>query len=248
MAIVQDMGIVLRRLDYSESSQVLAVLTREHGQQRLIAKGIKRATKSKGAVWIDLLELGRLAFTQRPGKEDNLATLTEWVQEDAFRHLRSSLPAMYAAQYAAEVTSQLVETHDPHAELFDDLRTLLANLEDANTVTNLARYLWALITHIGLQPQLENCLNCGRDVSEDGAVYFSSHQGGAICRDCEGAIVEKRRVTRAALGHILGSENKTPPGAWEAFELMDYHMTHIMSRPPRMSGVFRDLIKTQRSG
>ncbi len=37
MASVKDVAIVLRRLDYSETSQVLAMLTREHGQQRLIA-------------------------------------------------------------------------------------------------------------------------------------------------------------------------------------------------------------------
>jgi DNA repair protein RecO (recombination protein O) len=246
VAIVQDLGIVLRRLDYSESSQVLAVFTREHGQQRLIAKGIKRATKSKGAVWIDLLELGRLAFTKRPGKEDNLATLTEWVQEDAFRHLRASLLALYAAQYAAEVTSQLVETHDPHAELFDDLRTLLSNLDDTNAVTNLARFLWALFTHIGLRPQLDHCLNCGRDVSGESVVYFSSHQGGAICRDCEAAIVEKRRISRAAIRHFAESSDAPVANRWEAFELMDYHVTHIMSRPPRLSKMFRDLARPKR--
>jgi DNA repair protein RecO (recombination protein O) len=246
LAIVQDLGIVLRRLDYSESSQVLAVLTREHGQQRLIAKGIKRSSKHKGAVWIDLLDLGKLAFTKRPGKEDNLATLTEWVQVDAFRHLRTSLVAMYAAQYAAEVTSQLVETHDPHAELFDDLQALLAGLSEGSAVTSLARFLWALITHIGLRPQLDNCINCGRDVSEERTLYFSSHQGGAICRDCEPAMVEKRRVSRSSLAVIHGSEKETPPNVWEAFELMDYHITHIMSRPPRLSKMFRELARPKR--
>ena len=62
MAAVKDQAIVLRRLDYSETSQVLVFLTREHGLQRLIAKGIKRSTKKKYATGIDLLERGRLVF------------------------------------------------------------------------------------------------------------------------------------------------------------------------------------------
>ena len=55
MPLVKDEAIVLRRLDSSESSQVLVFFTREHGPQRLIAKGIKRGTKQRFATGIDLL-------------------------------------------------------------------------------------------------------------------------------------------------------------------------------------------------
>ncbi len=60
MALISDRAIVLRRLDYSETSQILALFTREYGQVRVIAKGIKRSTRSRFAVGIDLLEVGQV--------------------------------------------------------------------------------------------------------------------------------------------------------------------------------------------
>src|SRR5437016_5129272 len=105
MASFKDKGIVLRRLDYSESSQVLAFFTRDHGQRRLIAKGVKRGTRKKFAVGIDLLEQGELVFIQRESSESGLGTLTEWRQTQLFLGLRDSLDRWYAALYMAEITT-----------------------------------------------------------------------------------------------------------------------------------------------
>lgn len=253
--LIKDTAIVLRRLDYSETSQVLAVLTREHGQQRLIAKGIKRSTKSRVATGIDLLDLGSVVFTRRPGKEDVLATLTEWRQEDGFSHLRRDLPRCYAAQYAAEVTSQFTEVHDPHPGLFDALKRLLAALADHEPAAALAAYLWQLLTEIGLRPELSRCMSCGRSVQGDRQVYFSSREGGAICRDCEPAVVDKRRVEGQVLSALTGlsalgdDSSLTPvPEAVEGqvssllLDLLDYHLTQLMGRPAKLSQPLRDFL------
>ncbi|MBN2562870.1 MAG: DNA repair protein RecO [Phycisphaerae bacterium] len=243
MALIKDMAITLRRLDYSETSQVLVMLTRQHGQQRLIAKGIKRSTKTRVAVGIDLLELGRLVFSRRPGKEDNLATLTEWRQEDNFAHLRRDLARCYAAQYAAEVTSHLTEVHDPHPALFDGLHRLLLALEHEEVLAALVVYLWLMLAEIGLRPELSRCVECNRQTAGDALLYFSSRQGGAVCRDCEPALVEKRRMPPATARSLVMA---TPPDGDQAlacFDLLDYHITEIMARPPRVSGLLRQAIK-----
>lgn len=247
MSLFSDIAVVLRRLDYSETSQVLVLLTRDHGQQRLIAKGVKRATKTRASVGIDLLEVGRLVFSRRPGKEDTLATLTEWRQEETFPHLRTDLVRNYAAQYAAEVTSHLMEVHDPHPALFDGLRHFFRALKDGPPIGLLARYLWFLLTQIGLRPELSRCMGCGRSVEKDATVYFSSHQGGAICRDCEPAIVEKRRIS-VALARSFGAVGSPhplddPKLAREAFDLLDYHLTELLSRPPKLSAPLRSTMQ-----
>jgi DNA repair protein RecO (recombination protein O) len=239
VALVKDTAITLRRLDYSETSQVLVVFTREHGQQRLIAKGIKRSTKSRTAVGIDLLELGRAVFSLRPGKEDNLATLTEWHQEDTFPYLRRDLVRLYAAQYAAEVTSHLTETHDPHPTLFDAMLALLRELAEAEPLPALDAYLWRMLTDVGLRPELSCCVGCGRDVRGDRVLYFSSRQGGAICRDCEPAAVEKRRLRLDVPSALLTGRMRDIGVAVAALDVLDYHFAEIMARPLRLSAVLR---------
>lgn len=239
MALIKDIAIALRRLDYSETSQVLSMLTREHGQQRIIAKGIKRGTKARVAVGIDLLEMGRIVFSQRSGREDALATMTEWRQEDNFPHLRRDLVRCYAAQYAAEVTSHLTEPHDPHPALFDALCRLLGDLKDADALRALVGYLWLMLREIGLRPELARCMNCSREVSADRVLFFSSRQGGAICRDCEPSMVEKRRISRDLVTGLTSDATMAAGGARDAFEMLDYHLREIMSRPARLSGALR---------
>jgi len=239
VSLLKDRAVVLRRLDYSETSQVIAVFTREHGQQRLIAKGIKRGTKTRVAVGVDLLELGNVVFSQRPGKEETLSVMTEWRQEESFSHLRRDLPKLYAAQYAAEVTAQLTEVHDPHRVLFDGLIDFLRALADATAIEALIEYLKLLLKEIGLRPELSVCMSCGRGVICDAIVYFSSRQGGAICRDCEPAMVEKRRVSPEVLRLLSNAGASGLKQSGEAFDLMDYHLREIMGKAARLSAPLR---------
>lgn len=264
MPLQKDIGIVLRRLDYSETSQILVVFTREHGQQRVIAKGVKRSTKKKASTGIDLLEQGRIVFSQRPGKEDAMATLTEWRQEESYVHVHRDLYRMYAAQYAAEVTAQLTEVNDPHAVLFDAIVSLLRDLANIDPVAALVQFLWTMLREIGLRPEMARCVNCGRDAAGDLMLHFSSHAGGVICRDCEPHVVEKIRIDgEAAL--ILATLNGAAPDGGEGddetavsgqqvqavdaaveradrrvihrtFEILDYHLTETMGKQARLRG------------
>jgi recombinational DNA repair protein (RecF pathway) len=169
--------------------------------------------------------------------------LTEWRRE-IFLH-----PVPTSTNYAAicgEVTSHLMEVHDPHPELFDGLCIFFRALAGGTPIGLLSRYLWFMLTQIGLRPELSRCMGCGRSVEKDAKLYFSSHQGGALCRDCEPSMVEKRRISgplARSLG-VTGSPNPLddPALAGEAFELLDYHLTELLSRPPKLLGPLRSAL------
>ncbi|MFO0972293.1 MAG: DNA repair protein RecO [Phycisphaerae bacterium] len=234
MGSVRDLAVVLRRLDYSETSQVLAAFGRATGLQRLIAKGAKRGTKKRFATGIDLLELGDVIYLSRAG-EAGLGTLTEWTQRDSFPAIRASLEAWYAAQYAADRTAQALEESDPHPGLFDALVELLSTLDANAPLAPLTAYAWTLLREIGLQPALDRCVGCGA-AAEPGAAYFSARQGGLLCRDCEPAHIEKRRVSRAALDLLRRAAAAPDPAALdEAWQLLDYALTETLGRPSRVT-------------
>ncbi len=286
MALISDRAIVLRRLDYSETSQILALFTREHGQVRVIAKGIKRSTRSRFAVGIDLLELGHVVWSARADRPQNLAILTEWKQVNAFVGLRERLERLYAAQYAAEITAELTVDHDPHSTLFDDLRLFLQKLsvvscqssagpracpglnsrkwsvsrsaiskrsgdppvadpnpnsaipspQSSRTLADLCEFQRSLLIEIGLMPQGDNCVGCRSAITPDGAegVYFTSHEGGLLCRDCEVSYVEKRQVSPGAIRVLLGGLVDDSL-AGEVFDLLNYHISHLMHKEPRLA-------------
>ncbi len=234
MAAIQDQAIVLRRLDFSESSQVLAFLTRGNGPQRLIAKGVRRGTKKRFATGIDLLERGRIVFL-KGSRPDGLGTMTEWQQSELYLGLRGTLRSWYAAQYAAEISAGMTEQEDPHPEVFDALAALLEGLNaGAEPLPLLVAYQRVLLGAAGLWPDLTRCVSCNRPAPPGRTGYYSAQQGGLLCRDCEAAHVEKRKVSGIVLD-ALRMERSPAEQAPPCFELLDYTITHALGRPPALS-------------
>ena len=228
MRVIRDEAIVLGRVDYSETSQVLVLFTREHGKVRAIAKGIKRGTKTRFATGVDLLDLGHVVVSSRQERSATLANLTEWKQTRSLSGLRKDLSRVYAAQYAAEITTNLTEDWDPHTELFDALTEGLISLaQDCEPLEETVRYQVALLGAIGAMPRFDVCTLCGRD--ED-LTHFSSFEGGLVCRHCEAGQVEKREVGSTTLESLRGA--RRPEAVSGAFTLLNYHIAHLMGREP----------------
>lgn len=237
MSLVKDEAVAIRRLDYSETSQVLVFFTRENGKQRLLAKGVRRGTKTRFAVGIDLLEKGQVVFSRKDEGEGRLGLLTEWHQEDVFAALRNELGWMFAAQYAAELVDAGTEDNDPAVRIYDALVRLLSVLPQEG-LSALVRFQRVVLEEIGLMPDLTRCVMCGRRWSGKTEPWFSARQGGLICRDCEPPLVEKRRIHPAAALAVT-SDGVTAELVPKAFELLDYHLTESLGRELRMSGHLR---------
>src|SRR5947209_8749092 len=100
MSLVSDRCICLRRTEFSETSQVLTLLSRAHGIVRVMAKGAHRRTKAGASRFdggIDLLDCGNAVFTADVSRP--LATLTEWKLQDGRLELRRSLRGLFLALY-----------------------------------------------------------------------------------------------------------------------------------------------------
>jgi DNA repair protein RecO (recombination protein O) len=235
MASTGDSAVVLARRDYSETSQVIVLFTRQHGKVRAIAKGIKRGTKKRFAVGIDLLDIGQVVFSVRQERTASLATLTEWKQTQSLSGLREKLFRIHGAQYFAEITERLSEDWDPHVELFDALISTLATLaEAAEALTPVVDYQLRLLASIGSQPRFDVCVLCRR---ESDLTYFSSLEGGMICRHCEPVQVEKWQVSNATLKYLRGrvKDRITSGSPTGAFSVLNYHIAHLMGREPMLA-------------
>lgn len=231
MAAIKDHAIVLRHLDYSESSQVLAMLTRDHGQQRLIGKGLKRSTKKQVAVGIDLLERGEVVFLPAIRSEAGLGTLTEWRQTQPFLGLRVTLPRWYAAQYAAEITAAMTEQGDPHPGLFEAIEQLLTTLCTSEEVAGpLVAFQRILLEQAGLWPDLTRCVTCDLPAPEGRAAFYSAQQGGLVCRICQPKTQETRKIGAAVLAALREDhcDAETLPAV---LDLLDYTIAHVIGRP-----------------
>ncbi len=234
MSLFKDAGVALRRFEYSETSQILVFFTREHGKQRLIAKGIKRGTRQRVAPGIDLLESGEVIWSRKDEAEATLGILTDWRQTDAFTPLRSKLARLYAGQYAAEIVHLLTEDGDPHAVAYDCLVEMLSALCAAEeALGHVVTFQAALLREVGLMPDFGRCVRCDKVYPGRGDAYLSSGEGGLVCRNCEPTVVEKRRVAQPTIVGLTDG-NWAAEGQQGAFGVLDYHIECLIGRPTKL--------------
>lgn len=192
MPLVADRCICLRKVEYSETSQILTLISREHGIVKAIAKGAHRRTKAGASRFdggVDLLDIGQAVFTSDPARE--MSTLTEWKLQDGHPALRRSLRGLYLGLYGAELVGLLFEEHDSHPQVFDQLQQALTEMGGKRMEESFLAVELDLLREAGLLPELGVCVSCGQSPQEKEPIYFSPARGGLICRNCHPAFPDR---------------------------------------------------------
>ncbi|MGD9853645.1 MAG: DNA repair protein RecO [Planctomycetaceae bacterium] len=183
MSLEKTEALVIRLADWSESSRVVTLFTRDFGRISALAKGVKRLRSSFEAA-LDLLSESRIVFLRK--SSSSLDILTESQLIARFQPSPKSLTSLYGGYYVAELLSGLCEEHDPHPRLYQIAIDTLRRLEtDADPRPAILRFELVLLREIGHLPEFEACLVCGAPVSGDRRFAYWVSQGGLICTTCQ---------------------------------------------------------------
>lgn len=245
MAAEKATALVLRTTDWSDTSRIATLWTRELGKVRVLAKGGRRL-KSNFDSALDLLTVCSIVLLRK--SSGSLDLLTEaWVVQ-RFPRLRKDLPALYAAYYLAELLADWTEEYDPHPSLFDEALATLENLGatvpgEQQTVTGprLARFELVLLRELGYSPVLEVCAVCQRPVGSDG-LWFSSAAGGVVCPNCQARARDSRPLTPTTWEALraLKESGEAWQQAWSPAarkgvrRLLDHYVTYLLGHRPRL--------------
>jgi DNA repair protein RecO (recombination protein O) len=180
---------VLHHYDWSESSVILDLFTREQGRIAVAAKGAKRPfSQLRGA----LLPFQRLQISlgRAPAGDDSREVQTLRAADWAGGHAMLTGPALFSGFYLNELLMKLLARHDPHEALFDAYGTTIAGLahgEELRTQAALRAFEIVLLQEIGLLPDLATETATRRPVASerryrllaDAGVVESSDSGEA---------------------------------------------------------------------
>ena len=100
MSAEKTLAIVLRLVDFSETSCVVTLFTEDFGKVGALAKGARRP-KGPFDSALDLLAVCRIVFIHK--SSDALDLLTEAKMERRFRAATRDLSRLYAGYYVAEL-------------------------------------------------------------------------------------------------------------------------------------------------
>ncbi len=217
MPTISDDAITLRQWDFSETSQTVRLLTREHGAIRGLAKGARRE-RGMFSGGFEVCTRGQLVAIVKPGRD--LATLTEWRLLEVFPAVRRRLSANRAALLAADLVAHLLDDADPHPEVHDGLLALLRRLETPGADgPALLAFQWLLLDAAGYAPRLDEDVARGGPLEGDAPVLGFRPDAGGFTADPDAAGApgtwRLRRSTfeavrAAAAGSAAGNAGSAP--------------------------------------
>jgi len=225
VATEKTLGLVIRTVDFSESSSVVTLFTRDFGKVAALAKGAKRL-RSQFLCALDLLCLSRIVLIRK--RAETLDLLTEAQLEKGFAAGRDRFDVLVAGCALAELLSVLTEANDPHPRLFDESIQALRALEQGSRLgLVLRRFELTILRRIGYALRLDSCGLCSRPFRKGSeAAAFDPFCGGLVCTDCESRVKEPVRLQQ---GTVKVLSLLAEPGSrhWERLRVSEPMMSQV---------------------
>jgi DNA repair protein RecO (recombination protein O) len=235
-------ALVIRLTDFSETSRVVSLFTRDFGRISALAKGGRRLRGPfEGA--LDLLAACRIVFIRKSTASLDLLTEAQLLRR--YQPQGRDLARYYGGFYVAELLNGLSEEYDPHPLLYDQaLATLDRLAAGPEPRLTLLRFELVLLREIGQLPAFEGCLVCDQQVRKDQTYAFWVSQGGLICRTCQREEYQGDAVPAGTIALLrqLASDNEallehlqvTPAQLQQLRPLVTSAISHVLGRRPRM--------------
>ena len=170
-------GIILSETNYSESSKILNVLTKEHGLIGIMSKGCRNMKSKLRGVSRKLL-YGKMNIYY---KQNGLSTLISIDVINSFSNTIMDLEKISYASFVLDLTHQVAKQNEAE-EIFDLLKDTLIKIEEGlnpMALTNIIEL--KLLDYLGVSPNIDACTYCGNTKQ---IITLSSDAGGYICKDC----------------------------------------------------------------
>jgi DNA repair protein RecO (recombination protein O) len=165
---------ILHRRDYSETSLILEVFSREFGRVNLIAKGAKRNKKQQGTSY-NLYQKYHISWVAK----SELGTLTDIEQVSLSPSLKPEL--MMTGFYMNEVMLRLLHKHESHPELFDSYDSAINKLSNEMPEQIVLRYYEkTLLQSLGYGVILDHEVETGESLNPDKEYNYKLDFGPSI--------------------------------------------------------------------
>ena len=235
-------GLILRVTDFSETSRIVVLFTREFGKISALAKG-GRKLKGPFESALDLLSTCQIVFLRK--STSGLDLLTEAKLITRFHPQERDLNSLYAGYYLAELLLGLTEDYDPHLALYSAAHDALEMFRASETtMLGVLRFELVLLREIGQLPDFEYCAACGTELTEGRTFGFWVSEGGLICPECQREDYTQISIhagTASALKLLAGESEQTwkrlslaPQQLKEVKHVTTVAISHVLGRRPKM--------------
>lgn len=193
-------AIILKRKDFREADMEITFLSKDYGKLKAVAIASKKITsKLAGNLepWREVKVM--LANGKQFDKVGQVVLMNNFNVQGC-----ADLQSLIQAQKAMALVDKLIEVRQKEVGLYKFVKSFLHYNFLANFSKNISNYTifgWKLIEFVGLNPQLKNCLKCGRSIKIE-SVNFDFLNGGLICLTCNKDEEKTLRINESVTGWL----------------------------------------------
>ena len=185
MKIIKIEGLVVGEQNYSESSKILKIFTKEKGLISVLSKGCKKP-KSALREGSNKLIYGNFDISFR---DNGISTLIGIDIKDIFKNIVMDYHDLEKKMYTfvmIDVTLQVISDkevdEEESKEIYDILISSIKKInEGINPKVLLDVVMLKYLKFLGVLPSLDSCAICG---STNNIITFDSSAFGFVCSDC----------------------------------------------------------------
>ncbi|MEI8349769.1 MAG: DNA repair protein RecO [Candidatus Omnitrophota bacterium] len=199
--VEKDVGFVLRRHNFRETSVIASLYTLRFGKITGILKGFYTQKKEFSSN-LDIFSLNELVFY--PKKRDIwLISFTDLVHDYDF--LRKDIAKATVAALFLNLIDRTMQPWDVNYEVFALLKNALLALEQGEEKKICYMFLIKFLTISGFKPEFNKCIMCHGRIQEESV--FSVSRGGLVCGDCHGQVGDARKISKETISSLVYIQN-----------------------------------------
>ena len=173
--IVKDLGIIIKRTNFRETSVLVNIFTKNHGKISGILKGFYRGKKEFTSS-LDIFTLNEILFY--PTRGLSLISSIDLLKE--FPYLYTDYNKAFIAAKFIKAIDKLLPYEEKNKEIFSLIYLSLSALRDFSPQKVFYVFFIKFLNFSGLKPNFTSCSKCGKSVNK--IRFFDAYGGCIVCK------------------------------------------------------------------
>ena len=179
--IIKTSALVLKSINWGETSKIVSLYTREQGIMNVIAKGARRHNSPYTGI-LETLNLVEAIIYFNASRE--LQNLGQTGLENNFVAIRSSLEKTAYALAVLELIILLIQPKEGDEIFYDFVYAMLVEIgQSPHPVIVFWYFILKLTSYLGFKPQFGTCHACTAALKTSPA-FFHFKDGAMYCQKC----------------------------------------------------------------
>jgi DNA repair protein RecO (recombination protein O) len=180
--IIKTEAVVLSKMDYRDSSNILSFYTKDFGRLSVIHKGARSPKSKKGFIAEPLNHLHIIIY-KKDSRELQLLSSADLISH--FPHVKEDLDKLKYSFAILELIKKLTPEDETNTKLFNGLTRILFLLDSSyeNPKITFGRFFIFFLKEIGYEIQLNKCLSCQTNLMNGDSIGYN-FELGAFCSRC----------------------------------------------------------------